>query len=68
MPNTIPWYRRFAPGKKMAAAAVAIAVQFIPAISQDAKDEIRNVLVAFIIGQGIADAGKERAQIERAAP
>jgi hypothetical protein len=67
MANSTPWYRRFAPGKKMLAAAVGIAVQFIPGLSEDSKNEVRNILIGFIVGQGIADAGKERAAGERAA-
>lgn len=59
-----PWYRRLIPGKKMIAAAAAIAVQFIPYLSQDAKEEVRNIVIGFIVGQGIADAGKERALVE----
>lgn len=54
-----PWYRRFVPGKKMIAAAVGVAVQFIPGISSDAKNEIRTLLVGYILGQGLADLGKE---------
>lgn len=62
--NSAPWYRRFVPGKKMLAAVVGIAVQFIPGLSADAKDEVRNILIGYIIGQGVADMGKERAAVE----
>ena len=63
-----PWYRRWAPGKKALAALVGIGVQLIPNISADLKDEIRNIVIGFIVGQGIADAGKEKALIERGPP
>jgi hypothetical protein len=65
MADTRPWYRRWMPGKKMVAALVGIGVQLIPNISVDLKDEIRNIVVGFIVGQGIADMGKERALIEK---
>lgn len=66
--SSTPWYRRWAPGKKVLAALVGVGVQLIPGISNDLKDEIRNIVIGFIVGQGIADAGKEKALIERTPP
>lgn len=68
MSSSVPWYRRWAPGKKAVAALVGVAVQFIPHVSDDLKNEIRNIVIGFIVGQGIADAGKEKALIERTPP
>lgn len=43
--------------------AVTIAEAFIPALENVDLTSVLAVLIAYIIGQGIADFGKERAKI-----
>jgi hypothetical protein len=54
--------------KKFRAALVAIVVaigsHYIPGFPEGAATEVVAVLVAYIIGQGIADNGKEAALVE----
>lgn len=52
------WWNRFP--KKLTALVVGTAVQLLP-VSQDLKEEISKLVIGFLIGQGIADAGKEKA-------
>lgn len=68
MMGSTPWYRRWAPGKKVVAALVGVGVQLLPYFSPETKEEIGKLVIGFIVGQGIADAGKEKALIERSAP
>jgi hypothetical protein len=57
-------YSRWRPGKKTIAALVGIGLQFLPWIDADTKAEVTKLVIGFIVGQGVADAGKERALIE----
>lgn len=55
---------RWRPGKKAVAAIVGIGLQFVPWLDSDTKAEITKLVMAFILGQGVADFGKERAALE----
>jgi hypothetical protein len=60
-------FKRYAIGKKVVAAVVGIAVQFLP-VDEDTRHKIAEIAIGFIVGQGIADWGKERAKVEREPP
>ena len=51
-------------GKKTTAALLGVALQFLP-ISSEAKERLTEVCMAFLVGQGVADLGKERVKEER---
>lgn len=55
--------------KKLTAAIVALLFALVPdtVLSEDTKREAMAVLLTYILGQGIADHGKEAAKIEAAA-
>lgn len=44
---------------------VIVAKEFVPALDEVSITEMLMTLVAYIIGQGIADHGKEKAKIEK---
>lgn len=44
---------------------VVIAKHFIPELSEVSTTEVLLPIVAYILGQGLADLGKEKAIIER---
>lgn len=50
--------------KKITAGVIGVLVQLLP-IPDGFKERIAELAMAFILGQGIADAGKERAKIEK---
>ncbi len=56
------WWDRFP--KKLTAMVVGIAVQFLP-VSEDLKNEVRNIVIGFLGAQGLADLGKGRAVVEK---
>lgn len=53
--------------KKFQAAVIGVVVvvakHFVPELPEDAVVQVLAVLIAYIIGQGVADAGKEAAKI-----
>jgi hypothetical protein len=55
--------------KKFQAALIGLAVvvvkHFLPDLDETSVQQILAVLLAYIIGQGIADHGKEKAKIEQ---
>lgn len=55
--------------KKATAAIIAALVNLIPDryLADDQKDTLSKLAMAFIVGQGAADFGKERAKVELAA-
>lgn len=55
--------------KKLTATIVGLAVAAIPEkfLDDAAKTRLAAVLVAYILGQGLADVGKEKAKVEFAA-
>jgi len=57
------WWDRIP--KKLIVFVVTVVVQALP-IDQDAKHNLTAAAAAFLLGQGIADAGKERAKIAAA--
>lgn len=48
----------------LAGVLVVIAKHFIPDLDETSVQQILAVLLAYIVGQGIADHGKERAKVE----
>jgi hypothetical protein len=54
------WWDRIP--KKLIVLVVGVAVQALP-ISSDAKQHITAAVAAYLLGQGLADVGKERAKI-----
>jgi hypothetical protein len=48
--------------KKLIALAIGAGVQLLP-FDQDTKHQIAQIVMAFLVGQGIADHGKEREKI-----
>jgi hypothetical protein len=58
------WWDRIP--KKLIVFGVGAVVQLLPWLDQDTKHEITKVVGGFLLGQGIADFGKERAKIEAA--
>ena len=44
---------------------VAILSHYVPGLPEDAANQVLTVIVAYIVGQGLADMGKERAKIEQ---
>jgi hypothetical protein len=59
------WWDRIP--KKLIALVVGGAVQLLP-LASDTKHEITKVVLAYLLGQGLADVGKERAKIEATQP
>jgi hypothetical protein len=57
------WWDRFP--KKLVVFFIGAAVQLLP-LPDAIKAEITKVAAGFLIGQGLADIGKERAKIEAA--
>lgn len=58
-------------GKKLIAAILAMLLSLFGeklGAEEDAIEQTTAVLMAYIVGQGIADAGKERAKVEKKAP
>jgi len=55
--------------KKLTVTLLGALVSLIPDkyLTQDQKTALTATLVAYVIGQGVADAGKEKAKIEAAA-
>ena len=55
--------------KKFQAALVAllvtIAVHYIPGLAEVPLEAVLTPFVAYILGQGLADLGKERAKVEK---
>lgn len=58
------WWDRIP--KKLIVLAVGLAVQALP-LDQDSKHRITAAVAAYLIGQGLADVGKEKAKVEAAA-
>jgi hypothetical protein len=52
--------------KKLIALIVGGVVQLLP-IDADTKHEVTKIVLGFLIGQGLADVGKERAKVAAAA-
>lgn len=48
------WWDKFP--KKLTALAVGLLVQLLP-VSEDLKDEVRNLVLGFLGAQSLADAG-----------
>jgi hypothetical protein len=59
------WWDRFP--KKLTALVVGGLVQLLP-IPADTKHEITKVVLGYLLGQGMADWGKEKAKVVAAAP
>ena len=57
------WLTKFP--KKLTVLLLGAVVQLLPFLDQDTKNEITKWGAAYIIGQGVADFGKERAKIEQ---
>lgn len=55
------WWDRIP--KKLIVFVVGLGVQLLP-IDSDTKHEITKAVGAFLLGQGIADFGKEKAKVE----
>lgn len=55
--------------KKATAAIIAALVNLVPDryVAADQKDALTKLAIAFVVGQGAADFGKERAKVEVAA-
>lgn len=53
--------------KKIAAVVVGGIVQTLP-LDHDTKINLTALLVTYILGQGVADAGKEKAKIQANPP
>lgn len=57
--------------KKFQAALIGLAVvvikHFVPEIDEGLVRDVLAILGVYILGQGIADAGKEKAKIEQGA-
>jgi hypothetical protein len=59
----LSWWDRVP--KKIVVFVIGFVVQLLP-VSTDLKHEIVKIAAGFLIGQGLADMGKERAKIEAA--
>ena len=51
--------------KKLTVLVVAAVIQVVPFLDEDTKRELTKLAAGYIVGQGIADWGKERAKIEQ---
>lgn len=60
----IRWIRSH---RKLTATILGAAVQFVPGIDDETKRTLAAVLISYVVGQGVADVGKEKAKIEIAA-
>jgi hypothetical protein len=51
--------------KKIVATVIGAAVQLLPDryLDRDAKTKITEMLMVFVVGQGVADHGKEAAKV-----
>jgi hypothetical protein len=56
--------------KKLTATILGGLVALVPQhiLSDEQRNSLVGLLVAFVVGQGVADAGKEKAKIERRTP
>ncbi len=52
------WWDKFP--KKLTAMVVGILVQLIPGVSQNLKEEVRNIVIGYMGAQGIADLNKPK--------
>jgi len=52
--------------KKVIAAVAGAFVQALP-LDPDTKIHIQGIIAVYILGQGVADAGKAKAQVEASA-
>lgn len=52
------WWDRFP--KKLTTMAIGLVIQAIPGVSQEFKEEARNIIIAFLGAQGLADLNKPK--------
>jgi hypothetical protein len=57
------WWNRIP--KKLTVLLLAAGVQLLP-VSQELREELAKLAMAFLVGQGIADAGKEAVDRQKA--
>lgn len=44
---------------------MSIATKYVPGLDEETTYQIVGLVIAYILGQGVADAGKEKAKIEK---
>lgn len=54
--------------KKLTATLIGVLVNFFGeaiGLDEHSRQQVTIVLVAFVVGQGVADVGKEKAKVEK---